>query len=435
MKTTRHSLLAKGLMVLLSLLVLIFAFTYTWFTDPDQPVTASGLSLSVRSPSTDFYYAVGFSTSQTGYNYFHTEFTNEVQQDLDLEKLVIYAPPSDPVYGNSIYHNEEVNLLHDYTPVDITGDGVTLVRPAMNYGNWDVNTTSDNFSTAEPNVQYISFDLIFRSNVPGTTIKLDSGSFAKGNCENYAGDGNLTNPNVIRVTTQGGTQATENASNFNKDDEKSGTTKYGQFSRDAIVGAVRVAFLEYEDQSSLPASKVVNEDQTSFEDAPKLLWIPRPDLYLDNGNHDTSSESLTFDQSTTGWTLMTNVTELQNLVSKAQINHAYDTYKHQYYNIAEVAAAKAAGETPPEKDIVTSEGAIASQINSSAPANTNKVTFNQQQDIVTLSSFDDTDSDGVPDDGYYYGKVRIRIWIEGTDSESRRALAGGKFSVGFAITG
>ena len=416
MKTTRHSLLAKGLMVLLSLLVLVFAFTYSWFSDPDTPVTASGLSVSTRNTSTDFSYAVGFSTSQTGNNYFHTEFTSNENQDLDLENLTIYAP------GNQTYNGHVINLLHDYTPVDITGDGVTLVRPSMVYGNWDVNSASDNYSVAEPNVQYISFDLIFRTQVQGTTIKLDAGSYAKGNCESHSGDLKLTDPDVVRDGV--------NISNFNKKDEKSGAAnKYGPFSRDAIVGAVRVAFLEYSDDT-LSGDEIVEQEQTEFEDEPKLLWIPRPDLYLDNGNHSANSNDLTYDQSTTGWTLEQNVSTTQNLVSKAQINHSYDTYVHQYYNIAEYVAGTAA-----QKGLTTFDGAIASQINSSAPANTNKVTFNQQQPIVTLSAINDVNNDGVPDDGFYYGKVRVRIWIEGTDSESRRALAGGKFSLGFHITG
>lgn len=413
MKTTRHSLLAKGLMVLLSLLVLVFAFTYTWFRDPSAPVTASGLSLSVNSPSTDFEYAIGFSTSQTGNHYKHTQFTNEITTDLDLEDLVIYDP-DDP---QGTFHNKHVNLLYDYTPIDVTGDGYTLVRPAMNYGNWDINTASTNYSQAEANVQYVSFDMIFRSQSPTATVKLDSGSYAKGNCETYAGDGNLLNANVV---SEG-----ENISNFNaKTSESASSYKYGPFSRDAIVGAVRVAFLKYADSDELTANDIVNEDLNEFNPTPALVWIPRPDLFLNNGA--TTSNQLQKDGLTEGWTLDTNVSGTKSLISKAQINPAYSTYQHQYYNIFEDRDQGVSAE------IKTYDAAIPSVLDSQATGN--KVTFGQQQNLVTLSYINDDNNDGEPDDGYYYGKVRVRIWLEGTDSESRRALAGGKFSVGFHIT-
>lgn len=395
MKTTRHSLLAKGLMVLLSLLVLIFAFTYTWFTDPDEPVTAAGLSLSVKNSSTDFEYAVGFSTSQTGNVYKHTAFTNTVNQNLNLEELYPDGEPHD--------NDHKVNLLYDYTPTDLTGNGVTLVRPAMNYGNWSINTASRNYSIAEENNQYISFDLIFRTKVSNTTIRLDADSFAKGACETYSGDGKLLTDPASR----------------NKDD------KYGAFSTDAIVGAVRVAFLEYVNYHE-SANTIVTSKQTEYVSTPKLIWIPRPDLYLNNNPTGTSLR----EKEISGWALNTGVAPnvTYNLNSDSQKNANYSTYIHQYYNVFSVGQ----NETPA---IVSYNDAVASVLNTEAPADSNKVTFGSTADLVTLDHINDTNSDGLPDDEYYYGKVRIRIWLEGTDSESRRALAGGKFSVSFHITG
>jgi len=389
MKTTRHSLMAKGIMVLLSLLVLAFALTYTWFLDPVKPITASGLSMYVENPSTDFDYAVGFSNSQTGGAYKHTNFTNAENEDLNLEALL----PSDESDTS-----KTVNLLYDYNPTDLTGDGATLIRPAMNYGNWSINTASRNYSVAEENVQYITFDMIFRTRVPNTTIRLDSGSYAKGNCETYSGDGRLS---------------TDTAS-YNVDN------KYGSFSTDAIVGAVRVAFLEYVNHGE-SGNTIINEKQNEYNTVPLLLWIPRPDLYLNNNPTGNNLREKEVD----GWALDTNVTSntTYNLVSDAQNNASYSTYIHQYYDVFQ-------NDTP---EITTYSQAVASTLNTSAP--TNKVTFGTTRDLITLDHINDTNNDDTPDDGYYYGKVRVRIWIEGTDSESRRALAGGKFSVSFHITG
>lgn len=395
MKTTRHSILAKGILVLLSLLIMVFIFTYSWYQDPDEPVVASGLVVTTRDASTDFEYAVGFSNSQTGGAYKHTTFTNAENNNLNLEALL----PSDEQDTT-----KTVNLLYDYNPTDLTGDGVTLVRPAMNYGNWSINKASRNYSIAEENVQYISFDLIFRTQVQNTTIRLNSDSFAKGATERYAGDyTRLQGDNIVADTK----------------------SKYGAFSTDAIVGAVRVAFLEYVDHGE-SGTTLVEAKQTEYESTPLLIWIPRPDLYLNNNPTGSNLREKQVD----GWGLDTNVASnaTYNLVSDAQNNASYSTYIHQYYNVFSVGQ----NETP---DIVQYNGAVASTIDPDAPADTNKVTFGTQCDLIELDHINDTNNDNVPDDGYYYGKVRVRIWLEGTDTESRRALAGGKFSVSFHVTG
>ena len=395
MRTTRHSLMAKGILVLLSLLVMVFIFTYSWYTDPEMPVEASGLLVNTRDASTDFEYAIGFSNSQTGGVYKHTEFTNSENADLNLEELYAEGDTHDDAH--------KVNLLYDYNPTDLTGNGVTLVRPAMSYGNWKVNTASSNYSIAEENVQYITFDMIFRTKVANTTIRLDTDSYAKGACESYAGDyGSLKGSSVTRKS------------------------KYGDFSADAIVGAVRVAFLGYVDHNE-SADDIVNIKQTDYMSSPLLLWIPRPDLYLNNNPTGSNLREKQID----GWDLDPTVAEddTMNLVSDAQNNSQYSTYIHQYYNIFQVTQGQTAS-------IVTYEDAIASVLDTDAPANTNMVTFGTQCDLIELNHVNAADfNDNDPNNDYYYGKVRVRIWIEGTDSESRRALAGGKFSVKFHITG
>ena len=395
MKTNRHSLVAKGIIVLLSLLLLIFTFSYSWFYDNDKPVDSTGIRITPDIES-DFEYAIGFSNSQTGGTYTHTRFTNSEDADLDLEALLPYDEEDT---------TKTVNLLYDYNPTDLTGNGVTLVRPAMNYGNWSINTASRNYSVAEENVQYITFDMIFRSLVPNTTIHLDSGSFAKGACEEYSGDtreGYKLSPNTTRQS------------------------KYGNFSSDAIVGAVRVAFLEYVDHGE-SADTIVGTKLTEYENNPLLVWIPRPDIYLNNNPTGSNSREKQVD----GWGLDLNVpsNRTYNLVSDSQNNASYSTYVHQYYNVFSVAQ----NETP---SITTYPSAVASTIDADAPSNANRVTLGTTRDLITLDHVNAADfADSNPDNDYYYGKVRVRIWIEGTDTEARRALAGGKFSIGFHITG
>ena len=407
MKTTRHSLMAKGILVLLSLLILIFVFTYSWYRDPTEPVTASGLVMSTRDATTDFQYAIGFANSQTGGAYRHTEFTNAINADLNLEELYAEGDPHDA--------GHKVNLLYDYNPTDLTGDGVTLVRPAMNYGNWSINTASRNYSVAEENVQYITFDMIFKTEVPNTTIRLNTDSYAKGACEAYSGHytGNVTKDGEVKKGLKGDTAS------FNKEN------KYGAFSVDSIVGAVRVAFLGYTDNGE-SASDIVNYKQTDYLSTPLLLWVPRPDIYLNN--NPTGSHN--YDKEVTGWGLNTAVAsnDTFNLDVDGTLRDKsnYSTYVHEYYNVFNFGQ----NQTP---SIVTYSDAVASVYDANAADN--KVTFGTQCDLITLDRINDTNNDNLPDDGFYYGKVRVRIWIEGTDSEARRALAGGKFNVYFHITG
>lgn len=424
MKTTRHSLMAKGILVLLSLLIMVFVFTYTWYLDPANPVTASGISVSTRDATTDFEYAIGFSNSQTGGAYEHTEFTNTVNADLNLEEL----------YSSEDTNEENpINLLYDYNPTDLTGDGVTLIRPAMNYGNWDINKASTNYSIAEENVQFISFDLIFRTQERDATIRLDADSFAKGACETYAGDGKLVGApnNISGVSTE-----SDYSYNYNDLTTSSVTSnKYGRFSRDAIVGAVRVAFLEYEalENQTITVDNIIEDDLVrdgiaKYADAPALLWVVRPDIFLNNRAASLNDADADKKVDPNTWQLDTNVTSPVRLVSKAYgATNSYSTYQHEFYNVFK--------DNVVNPDIVTYEDAVASVLDTSAPANTNKVTFGTAHDLVALDCIDDANNDNVPDDGYYYGKIRVRIWIEGTDSESRRALTGGKFSVCFHITG
>ena len=382
MKRTRHSLMAKGIIVLLSLLILIFVFTFGWFTEVQPRADASGVSFAVKGTA-DFEYAIGFSTSSHGNQYMHTAFTNQQTGTLNLKSLTV--------------DGETYDLLYDYEPIDVTGNGVRLIRPAMTYGNWSVNTASNNYSNAEANVQYISFDLIVRAKNP-CTVSLDELSYAKGECETTPGDGKLVTGNIANKST------------------------YGNFSRDAIVGAVRVAFCNYDNSgdASFNTTKLLTEDQTTFQSTPALLWIPRPDLYLNNNGDDLA---------TTGWSLSTGVTPSQTFTrisggTDRQTESGYSTYKHQYYNIFEVAQGGTASTVVDNSSYVKTSAITVSGVK-----------YNQSTPVLNVLLLDDTNNNGNHDPNeYYYGKVKIRIWLEGTDSESRRALTDGRFGINFDLT-
>ncbi len=363
MKTNRHSLLAKGIMVLLSLLILIFAFTYSWFTNR-AVVTADGISLTAET-SGDFEYAIGFYNNGTGGSYAVTQFTSDATA-LNLKALTA------SVDGGTTYNTYD--LLHDYQPIDITGDGVTLIRPSMLHSNTDINKSSDDYSFAVPNQQYINFDLYFRSELQGIPIYLADGSFAKAACENTVGSGALTDS--TKASTYG----------YNKSD-------YGNFSKDAIVGATRIAITPYH-YASQPTNLYGGADayqaitdSSLLDGAHGFIWLPRPDI------HVNSTDTLT------GWTLST---------ATYPAAYSADDAQHTYYDIFEQGSQKQ----------------IATYSNTITPAGLAQA--NQLMANIDSNSFKYGD--------YYYTKVNVRIWVEGTDTEARRAFSGGRFEVNFKLS-
>lgn len=370
MKVTRHTLLAKGILVLLSLLIMIFIFTYSWFVPPTVPVHARGVQVHTKSDA-DFEYAIGFYSSETGGNYKVTAFSSS-SETLDLEHL--------NVPGDVDEHNEliDYNLLVDYKPIDVTGDGATLIRPAMQYSNSGIDTSSNNYSIANPNKQYITFDLILRSQQTSAVIKLASESYAKGAVEQTAGDGSLSGANA---------------------DNKS---SYGDFSKDAVVGAIRVAFIDY---SNLTISDIKSNSDTLLDNSAALLWLPRPDIKLNTTNR------------TDDWTLSTGLTS-----GAAGSNYTYqydethsistNTFTHTYYKIFEGANSSSNHTVVAYNDTVTD--------------------LTTPQPIADMNLYD---TNHVLDStSYYYTKVKVRIWVEGTDPEARRAISGGQFSVNFELS-
>lgn len=357
MKTNRHSLMAKGVMVLLALLVLVFALTYSWF-NTKQEADATGFSAGIEADG-DFEFAVGFYNNGTAGEYKMTSFTADSKQ-FDLEHVVATD-------------GETYNLLHDYKPIDVTGDGRTLIRPSMSYGNSQINTASNDYSIAEPNVQYISFDLYFRSQTSGISVKLADGSWAKAAAEINSGE-SLTGSDAARKSS------------------------YGNFSKDAIVGAARVAFIPYDystENDNIPASLDAFEQNTPayLHNRASFIWLPRPDLHLTPYKVNNVEQM-------TGWTLTTNSTD------------SVDS-QHKYYNIFNKQKDETAGVTHETYKIYD---------NTITPS----VLADSAQEFTRISN-------DVHIGNYYYTKVNVRIWIEGIDAEARRATSGGQFGINFKL--
>ena len=142
-KKRQSSLIIKAIMLLLALIIMIFVASLAWFAPPDRPVTAEGLSVNTTAGK-EFEVAIGFKTSATGYQYIMSPFSKEIRLE-------------DVVTDDGTHYN----VLSNFTPIDVTGDGVTLVRPSMKAKNADIDRQSHTYTAVTPNKEYISFDLYF----------------------------------------------------------------------------------------------------------------------------------------------------------------------------------------------------------------------------------------------------------------------------------
>ncbi|MBE7064921.1 MAG: hypothetical protein E7384_03795 [Ruminococcaceae bacterium] len=225
--------------------------------------------------------------------------------------------------------------------VDITGDGINMYRPVS------IDETS-NPTGYQPAVaidengvgDFIDIDLMFR-----TTSKMN----VYLNGESYISP---TNPTL-------------------------GGNMFGNFSRDYIAGATRVAFIEVTD----------NVETGAEEYDLKMIWAPNPKYQLS--------------KSTGGIYTFT-------------VNGSRETYYYTVYEDGEYV-----------KKAYTSDDFATSRF---LAGNTGADISNGGESAVLFSTN--------PAAGEFdYKKMKIRIWFEGTDREASEALAGGKVAAKLKFTG
>ncbi len=316
-------MIAKNLIVLLTLVVVGCVGIFSWFT---KNAEAEADGIGVKCDATD-----------------------------GIEIAVVEhgaAAPADSEYSNLITLDES-SFLAKLTLSEVTSDGVEFYSPTLTQLNGVAYPeTSKEWTEATPGQDYVCFDLYIRTKIP----------------KNIYIDGKSAINSVSDRLVWGGGENTV---------EKDNASTYGYFSRDAIVGATRASVMGYDADGNLNR---------------KLLWIPRPDIYL---NQDG------------------NVYEL---FTKLAPNNEYDTYKHNYWTKSKAPA--------------TDTAAIASTYDSS----TDKTTLKTSTLITSFNEDEDSAVTYNSDSGYYYTHVVYNTWIEGEDDEARLALSGGKFMINLKLS-
>lgn len=318
-------MIAKNLIVLFTVALAGFCGIQAWFTDK-RSAEANGIEVECQAPD-------GIEIAVVGHD----------------------APvPANDKYtvGNITLNKTNCKFLENLQLTEITGDGTFFRKPALiqSGGQADVDTKAE-WSEPTANEHYLSFDLYIRS---------------KSQYNISIGKKSTIKPDAPQLTTQDGT-GIKNKS------------KYGNFSRDSVVGAVRFSVVDYK---SAPPSK-------------KLLWLPAPNILLE--------------QTTDVYTLSDD-------------KENGDSYSHVYYN------------TKKEKKTVSSTDVDSAFVVNNKGFVDGKFTYElgKNKSIAELKKSSDTDTD--PYYGDYGAMVTCNMWIEGQDAEARLALVNGKFKVNLVLT-
>lgn len=318
-------MIAKNLIVLFTVALAGFCGIQAWFTDK-RSAEANGIEVECQAPD-------GIEIAVVGHD----------------------APvPANDKYtvGNITLNKTNCKFLENLQLTEITGDGTFFRKPALiqSGGQAHVDTKAE-WSEPTANEHYLSFDLYIRS---------------KSQYNISIGKKSTIKPDAPQLTTQDGTGIKNKR-------------KYGNFSRDSVVGAVRFSVVDYK---SAPPSK-------------KLLWLPAPNILLE--------------QTTDVYTLSDD-------------KENGDSYSHVYYN------------TKKEKKTVSSTDVDSAFVVNNKGFVDGKFTYElgKNKSIAELKKSSDTDTD--PYYGDYGAMVTCNMWIEGEDAEARLALVNGKFKVNLVLT-
>lgn len=311
-------MIAKNLIVLFTVALAGFCGIQAWFTDK-RSAEANGIEVECQAPD-------GIEIAVVGHG---------------------GDAPAKYTVGNITLNKTDYPFLENLQLTEITGDGTFFRKPALIQSGGQANVdTKAEWSEPTANEHYLSFDLYIRS---------------KSQYNISIGKKSTIKPDAPQLTTQDGT-GIKNKS------------KYGNFSRDSVVGAVRFSVVDYKQD---PPSK-------------KLLWLPAPNILLK--------------QTTDEYTLS------DNMPSGESYSHVYYDTKKEHQTVSSTADDNAF--------VVNNDGFV-----------DGKFTYElgKNQNIAQLKKSSENDQ-------FYSAMVTCNMWIEGEDAEARLALVNGKFKVNLVLT-
>ncbi len=294
--------------------ILLFA-VWAWFAS-NKTATASGIMVSMSTSNT-------IEISLDGRKSFH--------QSIDLMEE-----------DDQQYINDDNKIKDKLKMKDITSDGLTFLRPTFlsNSSSERIPNTKTTWQNAEKNSMYISQSIVFRTLKPSEIY--------------LSGDTKITTSAEEAKTPLVGSDA-------------GNISRYGNFSSDCIVGALRLS--------------AVDGNGTHL-----YTYIPRPDIEMIK---DPTAPNI-YD------------VKINDDVSQKTSIHTY--YKSNTFEEPDPS---------PDREYYQSVQAEEEMMVTSLGTDSKPIAITEKQD----------------DGDYYEATATINIWLEGCDSETTQALSGGKYAI------
>lgn len=307
-KRDTKSLVMKNLIVMAVLIIIALTGVVSWFTNKTE-ATADGINVICEAPK-----GLKIAVVQ------HGDPAPDVNDETQWSE------------GEITLTKEDYPFLKEQSIIEITSDGTDFYKPKLTQENGKAKPdTSSEWDVADKD-SYLSIDVYMKTG-EDHMVYLNSG----------------TEISPISTTLTG-------EQSGNKSDD-------GDFSKDCIVGAVRLSTVNSAD------SKLKN------------LWIPAPQIHYDSDKKEV----------TLG-------------------NTSGDTFKHKYWKVTKNSdgkTGKPTGTAPVEyKDVITNTN--------------NDFKLGKNYDFAMLTKKQ-------PSDKYASGMTTVNIWVDGEDDEARFAMVGGKF--------
>ncbi len=402
----KRLLLAKNSILMLVMLVVIFLAVFAWYYT-NKKVEAGDISISAADPDeveiafTQFgadsgaignYVTNGGVSTWTAGAWGTTanfsgpfKFSNDVTSD-GLTFLIpkfISTEDNDSAKADARKNGKIVNV----NDVPVHGDDLKT----------NLNLTAADIENGV-NADYVSIPFYLRSRSKDLYIKPSAYLAMKAEVDSA----DITGTNAARKSA------------------------YGNFTSDVLVAAMRVSI------TGGPVTRIENNVPTQYsepgespENESSFTWLPRPDLFLNIPDGYTEDD----------WSLVRNVksdTPLSRLEGSTYVeDYTGETFKHNYYQLRYedptdpnsvvngVSLVEDSDEDPTAYKSDVDETVSVGSYSVPTLGEGQKIT-----DFETLSSHAEALSDG-----YYYYKFYLNIWIEGTDSEARRAMDTGEFKL------
>lgn len=392
----RRLLITKNSIMMLVMLVIIFLAIFAWYYI-NRNVGADGITVKAADPG-EVEIAVtenGADTHIPGNYNANDEFVAGTWKDT--------ATFRGPFAFSS----------------DVTSDGLEFIIPAFSSTEDNPDAKAD----ARRNGKIVNVNGIPKT---GSEVKTNLSTLAEGETADYVKIPfylRSKSPNIgVRAETYLAMAAEKVAGAQITGASSVRRSTYGDFTSDALVASMRV---------SLTGGPVTMSDTTATEPSSYMstfVWVPRPDLFL----------KIPAGTSEDDWTLLTGITKETQGVNSGTTGYNANftrlgvglepgyTFKHSYYTPRYDTGNNIIGVSQVTNDTADNSNiAYKSDVSRTKTLNNGSVpTLGEEKNITGVFN-----NATVQNDGYYYYKYYLNLWIEGTDSEARRAMDTGKFDL------